>query len=289
MPFEDNGQYFTEYHAVKPGEAPISGIRFMVKEKLHHEKTPFQEIDIIDTAYFGKVMLIDGLVMLTEKDNFFYHEMMSHVALFTHKSPKRVAIIGGGDCGTLREVLKHPEVAKATQIEIDERVTRVAEDFFPELCEANDDPRAELLFEDGIAWMANQEPESLDVIIVDSTDPVGPAEGLFQKAFYESCYQALAKDGLLVQQTESPLYQEELIVETVQEMKKGGFKVAAPMPFPQTTYPSGYWSLTLAGKGFNIPDFRRLDAINKIFETKYYNAAIHDGAKALPEFLLKRL
>lgn len=289
MPFEENNQYFTEYHRQSELGEAISGFRFMVKEKLHEEKTPYQSIEVIDAVFFGKVMLIDGLVMLTEKENFFYHEMMSHPLLFTHRRPKRVVIIGGGDCGTLKEVLKHPEVSEVIQVEIDERVTRVAEMYFPELCTSNHDSRAKLVFDDGIQWMKNAEPGSVDAIIIDSTDPVGPAEGLFKQEFYASCYRALGENGLMVQQTESPLYHEDLIVNTVAEMKKAGFKSARPMPFPQTTYPSGYWSLTMVGKGYQLPDFRHQDAINKTFETKYYNSEIHEAARAVPEFLKKRL
>src|SRR5574338_1669805 len=117
--------------------------------------------------------------MLTTRDNFLYHEMMTHPVLYTPAAPRNVAIIGGGDCGTLREVLRHPEVESVVQIDIDERVTRLAEKYFPELCESNADPRAKLLFDDGIQWMKDARRESIDLIIIDSTDPVGPAEGLF--------------------------------------------------------------------------------------------------------------
>src|SRR5690606_27420445 len=144
--------------------------------------------------------VIDGCVMLTSRDNFLYHEMMSHPALFTHSNPRRVVVIGGGDCGTLREVLRHKEVEQAVQVEIDERVTRLAEQYFPELCESNHDPRAQLVFGDGIQYMKDCAPDSVDVVIVDSTDPVGPAEGLFNEAFYASCLRALRQGGLLVQQ-----------------------------------------------------------------------------------------
>ncbi len=158
------------------------------------KKPRFQTIEIYDSTDWGKLMVIDGCTMVTTRDNFLYHEMMSHPALFTHPRAKRVVIIGGGDCGTLREVLKHDEVESAVQVEIDERVTRLAEQYFPELCESNKlDPRAQLLFIDGIQWMADCEGRiALDVIIVDSTDPIGPAEGLFNEAFYQSCLKRAA-------------------------------------------------------------------------------------------------
>ena len=168
-------QWFTE-------QVPMADTAFSlkIKQKLHEEHSEFQHLEIYETETFGNLMVIDGCTMVSTRDNFFYHEMMSHPALFTHPSPKRVWIIGGGDCGTLKEVLKHASVEQAVQIDIDERVTRLAEIYFPELCESNDDPRAELKFIDGIKWVKEAAPDSVDMIIVDSTDPVGPAEGLVQ-------------------------------------------------------------------------------------------------------------
>ena len=185
------------------------------------------------------------------------------------RNPKRVVIIGGGDCGTLREVLKHPGVESATQCDIDEQVTRMAEKWFPELCDSNNDARAELLFDDGIAYMANCPAGSVDIVIVDSTDPVGPAEGLFNKAFYASCFRALKDDGILVQQSESPLVLLELIKEMRGEMGKAGFTTFKTLPFPQPCYPTGWWSCTLARKSGGF-DYRAVDAREKTFETKYY-------------------
>ena len=234
-------------------------------------------------------MVIDGCVMLTTRDNFLYHEMMTHPALFTHARAKRVVIIGGGDCGTLREVLKHEEVESAVQVEIDERVTRLAEQYFPELCEANGDPRAELLFIDGIKYMAEAEPESLDLIIVDSTDPVGPAEGLFNAAFYGSCHRALRHGGLLVQQSESPLAHIELIKSMRSAMRTCGFSAVRTLPFPQPCYPTGWWSCTMARKGGDLSGFRERGAISKKFPTRYYNADIHRAALAQPEFMREAL
>jgi spermidine synthase len=233
-------------------------------------------------------MLIDGAVMLTTRDNFLYHEMMSHPALFTHANPKRVVIIGGGDCGTLREVLKHPGVQQAVQCDIDEQVTRMAEKWFPELCERNSDPRAQLLFDDGIAWMANCAPGSVDIVIVDSTDPVGPAEGLFNKAFYASCFRALRDDGILVQQSESPLVLLDLIREMRTEMGKAGFATFKTLPFPQPCYPTGWWSCTLARKSGGF-EFREADARSKDFDSRYYSADIHRGALATPPFVAAAL
>jgi spermidine synthase len=277
-------RWFTEAH-----QASGSSIGFRTEQLLHAEKTPFQTIEIYKTTDWGNLMVIDGCVMLTTRDNFFYHEMMTHPALFTHARAKRVVIIGGGDCGTLREVLKHEEVESAVQVEIDERVTRLAEEYFPELCESNHDPRAELLFIDGIKYMAEAEAESLDLIIVDSTDPVGPAEGLFNAAFYASCHRALRHGGLLVQQSESPLAHLDLIKSMRSAMRTTGFAAVRTLPFPQPCYPTGWWSCTMARKGGDLSGFRERGAISKNFPTRYYNADIHKGALAQPEFMREAL
>ncbi|MEZ0471732.1 polyamine aminopropyltransferase [Luteimonas salinilitoris] len=265
-----------------------SAIGFRVTRKLDEVQSPFQKIEIFETTDWGNLMLIDGAVMLTTRDNFLYHEMMSHPALFTHPDPKQVVIIGGGDCGTLREVLKHPGVDKAVQCDIDEQVTRMAEKYFPELCESNGDPRAELLFDDGIAHMRNAAPGSLDIVIVDSTDPVGPAEGLFNRAFYESCFRALKDDGILVQQSESPLALLDLINEMRGEMRKAGFTAFRTLPFPQPCYPTGWWSCTLARKAGGF-DLRDDDARAKAFDTLYYSAELHQAALILPPFVAATL
>ena len=273
-------QWFNEQH-----DYSGSSIGFRVTQRLHTEQTPFQSIEIWDSTDWGKLMVIDGCMMVTTRDNFFYHEMMAHPALFTHPRARRVVVIGGGDCGTLREVLKHDEVESAIQVEIDERVTRLAEQYFPELCESNHDPRAQLLFIDGIQWMAECEPETLDIVIVDSTDPIGPAQGLFNEAFYHSCLKALRHGGILVQQSESPLAHLPLLKDIRKAMKGAGFQAQRTLTFPQPCYPTGWWSATLARKGVDLADFRERGAEMKQFPTQYYNAEIHKAALAMPEFL----
>jgi spermidine synthase len=272
--------WFTEKH-----EASGSSIGYRVDERLAEASTPFQRIEVYRTTDWGNLMVIDGCVMLTSRDNFLYHEMMTHPALFTHAAPRDVAIIGGGDCGTLREVLRHSEVQSVVQIDIDERVTRLAERHFPELCESNGDPRARLLFDDGIRYMAEAAPGSLDVVIVDSTDPVGPAEGLFNAKFYASCFCALREGGILVQQSESPLVLLDLIRSMHEAMRAVGFSVTRTLPFPQPCYPTGWWSCTLARKGGDLVAFREADVAAKPFPTRYYNADIHRAALAQPEFM----
>lgn len=261
-----------------------------VKRKLHEEQTPFQKLEIYETETFGNLMVLDGCVMLTTRDNFLYHEMMTHPALFTHKHPKKVVIVGGGDCGTLKEVLKHPDVEEAWQVEIDERVTRMSEKYFPELCEANGDPRANFFFGDGIQWMRDIEPASVDVIIIDSTDPVGPAEGLFALDFYRDAMAALRDGGIIVQQSESPLLHTDSIIRDIhQDMAKAGLSHVRTLPFPQPVYPTGWWSCTMGSKDNPLKYFREDDANNRPFVTRYYNAGVHHGALAMPQFMIDAL
>lgn len=278
-------KWFTEIWA---GDG--SSFALSIEELLHSEQTPYQNIEIYKTTHWGNLMVLDGCYMVSDRDNFLYHEMMTHPGLFTHPNPKTVVIIGGGDCGTLREVLKHESVRKVIQVEIDERVTRVAEKFFPELCAHNQDPRVEFVFGDGIQWVKDAADASIDVLIVDSTDPVGPAAGLFNREFFSQCLRVLGDDGLMIQQSESPLYHTHSIIKEMHlEMKAAGLAQIHTLPFPQPIYPSGWWSCTLASKGINPVLFRRTDAENKGFATHYYNADVHQGALAYPEFMRRGL
>lgn len=278
----DPHEWFTEVFEVEG-----SAFSFKLKTKLHEEKSPYQKIAIYDTEKFGHLMVIDGCVMLTQRDNFFYHEMLTHPALFTHANPKEVVIIGGGDCGTLREVLKHKPVEKVTQIDIDERVTRLSETYFPELCASNRDLRAHLYFGDGIEWIANCPENTIDVLIIDSTDPVGVAEGLFGMAFYENCFKALKAGGILICQSESPFYHQTLIKDIHKNLLNSGFKSTATLSFPQPCYPSGWWSATMAGKAIDVQNFNVTTAEQKDFSTEYYNAAIHKAALSMPEYMTR--
>ena len=252
--------------------------------KCFDRQSEFQHVEVYDTETYGKLMMIDGCTMVSSRENFIYHEMIAHPVLFTHPSPKDVAIIGGGDCGTLREVLKHQSVRRAVQIDIDKTVTDAARQHFPELCKANDDPRAELLFLDGIQWIKDAAEESLDVIIVDSTDPVGPGEVLFTPSFYQDCHRALRSDGLIVQQSDSPLIHLDAIEAMYRRLGDAGFAAINTLFFPQPIYPTGWWSATLASKRGLLADFRRDEVTARPFETRYYNEAIHTAALAEPEF-----
>lgn len=284
MTLDPDKQWFTE--VCSEGGSAFS---FAVRRRLHEEQSPYQRIEVYETEAYGNLMVIDGFVMLTARDNFLYHEMMAHPVLYTHPDPRRVLIIGGGDCGTLREVLRHPGVEAAAQVDIDERVTRVSEQYFPELCEANGDPRAELRFADGIQWVKETPAGSVDVIIVDSTDPVGPGEGLFTEAFYRDCLNALGPDGLLVQQSESPLYHQRLLRDMRAAMTAAGAAGLRTLHFPQPTYPSGWWTCTMAGKVGAFDGFREADAAARPFPTRYYTPEGHRGAMTLPPFLAEAL
>ncbi|MEQ3512202.1 polyamine aminopropyltransferase [Pseudoalteromonas sp. BZB3] len=262
-----------------------SAFSLRINKKLDEIQSPFQKVEMFETTDFGNLMIIDGCTMVSTRENFFYHEMMSHPALFSHPAPKNVVIIGGGDCGTLREVLKHPSVETVKQIDIDEVVTQMSLKYFPELCESNNDPRATVMFDDGIKYMREATPESIDVIIVDGTDPVGPGEGLFNHAFYTSCLNALRPGGIMIQQSESPLMHMPLLLEMRDAMKDVGFADLQTLPFPQPIYPSGLWSATMARKVEQFAGFREQDVETATFDTEYYNVGIHKGALATPNFM----
>lgn len=280
----DDKKWFTEVFS--PSGSAFS---LAINSKLDEVQSPFQKIEIYDTTHFGKLMVIDGVIMLSSRENFLYHEMLSHPVLFTHEQPEQVVIIGGGDCGTLREVLKHPDIKAVTQIDIDEQVTRMSEKYFPELCASNNDPRATLKFDDGIKYMREAAAESVDVIIVDSTDPIGPGEGLFNQAFYQSCLRALKPGGILVQQSESPLIHMPLLSDMRRAMKAAGFAALQTLNFPQMVYPSGWWTCTLARKEREFAGFRIDDANAAPFNTDYYNAEVHLAARVWPNFMKKAL
>lgn len=263
-----------------------TALSFEIDEKLHQEQTPFQKIEIYSTKSFGRLMVIDGFVMLAERDNFIYHEMLAHPVLFSHPNPVDVVIAGGGDCGTLSEVTKHACVQKISQVEIDERVTRLSEKYFPGLCEANCDPRVKFIFEDAIAWMQNKEPESVDVIIVDSTDPIGFAEGLFSTPFYRDCLRVLRPDGLLAQQSESPLVHLKSIIQPMHaRMQRAGFAATELIHFPQPSYPTGWWTATVASKSGGLTCSRQVSARHPGFNTRYYNYGIHLASLSTPQFM----
>mmetsp|Transcript_8297 Transcript_8297/g.13757 ORF Transcript_8297/g.13757 Transcript_8297/m.13757 type:complete len:320 (+) Transcript_8297:52-1011(+) len=279
----DSSDWVTE-HCEEAGFA----ISYSVTGCLHKEETPFQKLAVYQSSHWGKILILDGFVQITSNDNFVYHEMMSNLPIYTHPCPEDVCIIGGGDCGVLKECLAHPTMKSVTQIDIDERVTEVSKIYFPELCEKNNDPRATLLFADGNAWVHNRSADSLDVIIVDSTDPGewGPGDVLYKEAFYAACKRALKANGVMVQQSESPLIHQKLIKTMRKRMLAGGFDWVHTFSFPQPCYSTGWWSCTMAGTAATNPaNFRYSDAAGKSHQTSYYNADMHRASLAVPEFL----
>jgi spermidine synthase len=273
-----NDRWFTEISA-------CSGTAFSIKihKKIKTVQTPYQNIEIFETSKFGHLMAIDGSIMLTSKENFVYHEVMSHCVLATHDQPKHVVIIGGGDCGTMKEVLKHEDIQSVTQIDIDEQVTRLSEIYFPELCESNHDPRATLRFQDGIKWIDEAPSSSVDILIIDSTDPVGPAEGLFVEKFYQQCRRILKPDGILMQQSESPLIHDDILINMRKAMLNAGFENQLTIPFPQPVYQSGWWSATMASTARDLKTMRTIDM--SAFKLKFYNSAIHRAAYSPQPFI----
>ncbi|MFI9651683.1 polyamine aminopropyltransferase [Guyparkeria halopsychrophila] len=264
------------------------GARFGIRatEKLLDEQTPYQHLEVWRTQHWGNLMRLDGVMMLSSLENFVYHEMMSHPALQTHAAPRHVVIIGGGDCGTLTEVLKHREVESVVQIDIDEAVTRAAERFFPELTAHNDDPRVDLRFEDGVAWMRNAPTASVDVIIVDSTDPIGPGTGLFGPDFLADCHRVLRDDGIMVGQSESPFYHMPLMIDYHRAMRDAGFAERRSLLFPQPVYPGGSITGTLARKTGSLDEIRPLAAD---VATRFYRSELHRGLLAIPPFMQEAL
>ncbi|MDN5277499.1 MAG: spermidine synthase [Clostridiales bacterium] len=262
-------------------QTPNVGITCKTISTLVVEKTNYQELAIIDTVEYGRMLVLDGMVQTTVKDEFVYHEMITHIPLFTHPNPKTVAVIGGGDGGTVREALKHPSVEKVYLVEIDERVVENSKRYLPEISCGLSDPRCEVLFQDGIEFIAQHE-NSFDVVLVDSTEPIGPATGLFSKDFYSSIYRALKEDGLFVAQTESPFFNAELIRSVYASIKQI-FPVTRLYLASIPTYPSGLWSFTLGSKRYDPLEVDEENILD--IDTKYYSPEIHKSAFKLPRFV----
>jgi spermidine synthase len=255
----------------------------LVEQLLHEEQSPFQTIRVYETPFFGRVLTLDDIVMLTERDEFVYHEMLVHVPLCSLEAPRSVLIVGGGDCGCLREVLRHDGVERVVQCDIDERVTRICERWFPWAEPAVADSRTELVFSDAIAYVA-EHPESFDIVIVDGTDPKGPAVGLFTTEFYASVARALRPGGVMTAQTESPHWDAGMVGAIYQQIR-GAFTQVASYLCAIPSYPSGCWTLAYAANERTHGQYFATDRAAAIAESSlYYNAAVHHAAFALPGF-----
>ena len=260
---------------------------------LYDKTSPFQRVRVFQSYGFGKVLTIDNIIMCTEKDEAHYHEMISHPAIFAHGNVERVLVIGGGDGGTVREVLRHETVKNVTMVEIDESVVEASKLHFPTLSKAFDDPRLDLRIEDGIQFIKNATDESFDLILVDGSDPVGPAEGLFTESFYNDCKRLLNPDGILVTQGESPAFNESVFLDLNACLKNVfGNQNVNVLLFHIFTYPTGLWSFQIGSKnGTDLTSVNEAD-IQKFVEKhhlKYYNYHIHQAALVLPNYLSEML
>ncbi len=270
--------WYTEKHTEN------AGITLKITRTLFSGASEFQQLDIVETLEYGRMMLLDGLVMVTERDEFVYHDMITHPALFTHPDPKRVLVIGGGDGGTIREIVKHPGVEEAVLCEIDGLVVDKSIELLPSMaCELRGNPRVKVNVADGIAYI-REHRDSFDVILVDSTDPIGPAVGLFEQDFYQLVSTALKSDGIMVAQSESPFYHGHIQKEMYANLR-AVFPITEMYQAFIPTYPSGYWSFAFASKKYHpVRDFNRERAAKRGFYTKYYNEDLHLGAFMLPTF-----
>ena len=273
-------------------EQQTDEVRFSIKVKQHlyTGKSEFQDVDVFESEEFGKFLTLDGLMMVTEKDEFIYHDMITHVAMATNPSIKKVLVIGGGDGGTVRELTRYSHIEKIDMVEIDKLVVDVSREYLPITASKLDDPRVSLYFEDGIHFVADTK-EIYDLILVDSTDPIGPGEGLFTTEFYQNCFNILSDNGILVNQSESPYYDQ-----FSHEMKRAHKKIKNIFPiskvyqFHMPTYPSGHWLFGFASKKLDPikdVDFDKWNALG--IKTKYYNPQLHVGCFALPSYVQEML
>ncbi len=227
------------------------------------------------------MLVLDDMVMTTEKDEFVYHEMLAHPALATHPNPRRVLVVGGGDGGVIREVLKHPDVEKAVLVDIDGKVIEYSKRFLPGIAGALDDPRVEVLVNDGYMHIHDHKNE-YDVIMVDSTEPVGPAVQLFTRGFYQGIYEALREDGIFVAQTDNPWFKAELIKSVNRDVREV-FPIVRVYTANIPTYPSGLWTFTMGSKKYDPLEVEE-SAIPEM-DTKYYSSRLHRACFVLPKFV----
>ncbi|WP_188454639.1 polyamine aminopropyltransferase [Virgibacillus oceani] len=269
------GIWFTEHQTAN------FGITAKIKQTLAAVKTEYQELQVIETEEWGNMLVLDDMVMTTEKDEFVYHEMVAHVPLYTHPNPKNVLVVGGGDGGVIREVLKHQSVQKATLVDIDGDVIAYSKKYLPTIAGALDDERVEVKVDDGFMYIAESERE-FDVILVDSTEPVGPAVNLFTQGFYAGIAKALKDDGIFVAQTDNPWFKADLIHQVFKDVKEI-FPVTKLYTANIPTYPSGMWTFTMGSKIHNplkVKDERFTE-----IGTKYYTPELHYASFALPKFV----
>ena len=269
--------WFTEKHT--------DDVRFSIhiKEQLYSGKSYYQQIEVFDSYEFGRVLVLDGYIMLTEKDEYIYHEMMVHVPMACNPDIRRVLVIGAGDGGTVRELCRYDSITQIDMVEIDEQVVKVCKEYLPQTACRLEDPRVHIYYEDGLKFVRRVE-DTYDLIIVDSTDPFGPGEGLFTKEFYGNCFTALREHGILTNQHESTYYDSYTsMVSRTHRRMRSVFPVAMVYQAHIPTYPSGHWLFGFASKNIHpVYDFKPEIWEQLGLETKYYNTQLHTGCFALP-------
>jgi spermidine synthase len=261
-----------------------SGISYRINRRLHHSISPYQTVEIYETADFGNMLVLDGAIMLTEAHEFLYHELLVHIPLLSHSKPESILVVGGGDGGTVREVLLHDTVHRVDMVEIDAEVVIVSRKYLPGLAHKLDDPRVKLVIQDAVEFVKNLD-QVYDVVLVDSTDPIGPGEGLFSRAFYTEVKKALKPGGIVAVQSESPfgLKREPA---TIMEKMRSIFPLARLYWGPIPCYPFGTWSFAFCSKDGQEPLVRRARAAETIeASARYYNREIHQAAFVLPNFM----
>ncbi len=269
-------------------EKHTKNVKFSIKvdKQLHSCKSEFQRIDVFQSEEFGRFLTLDGFMMLTEKDEFIYHEMITHVPMAVNQSIERVLVVGAGDGGVIRELIKYKNITHIDLVEIDEMVVKVCKEFLPKTASCLDDKRVHIHYLDGLKFIRKCENQ-YNLIIVDSTDPFGPGEGLFTKEFYGNCCKALTKDGILINQHESPFYKNDAIA-----MQRAHKKIATSFNISRVyqahipTYPSGHWLFGFASQKFHPTKDLKAKQWNELeINTKYYNTKLHKGAFALPTYV----
>ncbi len=272
--------WFTEDHT------PSVRFTMKVEREVIHQRSDHQDIVILDTEEFGRVLILDSYLMLTEKDEYIYHEMITHIAVATNPQIRDVLVIGAGDGGTIRELTRYPFIRRIDLVDIDEDVVTLCKEYLPQTASKLDDPRVNLQIADGVQFVRRKQNE-YQLIIVDSTDPFGPGEGLFTREFYGNCYNALTDDGILINQHESTFYDEYVAaMQRAHARIKELFDIAMVYQAHIPTYPSGHWLFGFASKKFH--PIRDLDPTlwNDLdIKTKYYNTDLHVGCFALPNYV----
>ena len=276
--------WFTERHT------PNVKFSIRVDRQLFTGQSEFQRIDVFESKEFGRFLTLDGYMMLTEKDEFIYHAMMVHVPMAVHPAAKSVLVIGAGDGGVLRELTRYSSVERIDLVEIDELVVEVCKKYLPQTACRLGDERVHIYYQDGLKFIRQRE-NAYDLIIVDSTDPFGPGEGLFTKEFYGNCFKALKEDGIMVNQHESPFYDEDAAA-----MQRAHKRIVESFPISKVyqahipTYPSGHWLFGFSSKRYHPVHDLRDAAWNLLgIKTQYYNTRLHSGAFALPTYVEEML